>query len=207
MAKTAKRSVSAPTAHYENCHGGIVAGVDEVGRGCLAGPVCAAAVILPDHLLKTDIGIRDSKCLARRKREAIAAQLKDEAHVGIGLVSVEDIDRLNILNAALLAMTKAVRALPCQPAHCLIDGNRLPHDLPCPATAVVKGDQHSLSIAAASIIAKTHRDALMQQLHAEHPAYGWAANAGYGTKAHLNALALVGPTRHHRRSFKPLRGA
>ncbi|MEO0411204.1 MAG: ribonuclease HII [Pseudomonadota bacterium] len=194
-----------PTGEREIAIGGHVAGIDEAGRGCLAGPVCAAAVILPPHLLTEDLGFRDSKLLSAKKRAVLAQLIQREAQVGIALVSSQDIDRINILNAAMRAMAKAVAALPSPPDHCLIDGNRVPGELACPATAVIGGDRLCFSIAAASIIAKTHRDALMQQLHKAYPAYEWARNAGYGTRAHLKALELVGPSPHHRRSFKPLR--
>jgi len=193
-----------PSAELEHQIGGVIAGVDEVGRGCIAGPVYAAAVILPDTLLQNDIGLRDSKQLSKTKREALSAILHERAHVTIGVASVAEIDNINILNAALLAMQRAVTALPIVPDHCLIDGNKAPH-LAMPTTCVIKGDQKSLSIAAASIAAKTARDAKMQQLHTAHPDYGWAQNAGYGTKAHLDALAVVGPSPHHRMTFKPLR--
>ncbi|MEM1019466.1 MAG: ribonuclease HII [Pseudomonadota bacterium] len=193
-----------PHAKLEAAHPSPVAGVDEVGRGCIAGPVCAAAVILPPSLLSSDIGIKDSKLLSAKKRSALAEVIWAEAEVGLALIDAPQIDEMNILRAALLAMARAVADLPKEPAHCLIDGNQLP-DLPMPATAVVGGDRQSISIAAASIIAKTHRDALMQQLHVTYPAYGWDKNAGYGTKTHREALALVGPSPQHRRSFKPLR--
>lgn len=198
------KSKPTPTNAYEVAVGGIVAGVDEVGRGCLAGPVYAAAVILPSDLLTRDIGLRDSKLLTKAKRESLAAAVRAHAHVGIGSASVEEIDEINILQAAMLAMARAVAALPQMPDHCLIDGNRAP-EISVPTTCIIKGDQHSRSIAAASIIAKTVRDAKMQQLGAAYPHYGWGQNAGYGTRAHLDALALVGPSPHHRMTFKPLR--
>lgn len=198
------RTRIAPDNDLERQIGGLVAGVDEVGRGCLAGPVYAAAVILPAALLTPDIGLRDSKMVPKAKRASLAATIQQNAHVGIGMASVTEIDAINILQAALLAMARAIDALPIKPDHCLIDGNKAPQiDLPC--TCVVKGDQRSRSIAAASIVAKTCRDAKMQQLHRAHPHYGWDQNAGYGTRQHLDALALVGPTPHHRMSFKPLR--
>lgn len=199
-----KSSAERPTNTFERAIGGVVAGVDEVGRGCLAGPVYAAAVILPPHLLDRDIGLRDSKLLPAKKREALAAILHEQAAVGIGSASVAEIDEINILQAAMLAMARAVKALRVKPNHCLIDGNRAP-DIPFDTTCIIKGDTKSRSIAAASIAAKTVRDAKMQQLHAAFPHYGWDTNAGYGTRAHLDALALVGATPHHRMSFKPLR--
>lgn len=194
----------APNDHFERNIGGVIAGVDEVGRGCLAGPVYAAAVILPPALLSADIGLRDSKQISKLKREALAQRLQQEAYTGIGFASVAEIDDINILQAALLAMARAVAALPMVPDHCLVDGNKAP-PIRLPATCIIKGDQKSRSIAAASIVAKTARDAKMQQLHAAHPHYGWDTNAGYGTQVHRDALALVGPSPHHRMSFKPLR--
>jgi ribonuclease HII len=186
-------------------HGGPIAGVDEVGRGPWAGPVLAAAVILrpdaPEGLLGA---LNDSKKLTVRKREALAAAIPACAWIGVGAASVAEIDRLNILAASHLAMSRAVARLPEAPSACLVDGNRLP-DLPCPAEAVVKGDSRSLSIAAASIIAKVLRDRLMARLAVRYPAYFWQNNAGYGTKAHRDGLADAGVTAHHRRSFAPIR--
>lgn len=186
-------------------HGGPVAGVDEVGRGPWAGPVVTAAVILapscPDDLLAA---IRDSKALSAVRREAIAAALPAHAAIGIGAASVAEIDRCNVLAASMLAMQRAVHALPQTPAAVLVDGNRGPA-LPCPAQCVVKGDSLSFSIAAASIVAKVARDRLMARLALRYPAYGWERNAGYGTKAHREGLARAGVTPHHRRSFAPIR--
>ncbi|ACY49362.1 ribonuclease HII [Rhodothermus marinus] len=178
-----------------------VAGVDEVGRGCLAGPVVAAAVILPPHV-QLD-GVRDSKQLRPEVREKLAEQIRAQAlAIGIGMCTPEEIDRLNILNAALEAMRRAVANLELTPDYLLIDGNRCFSDPPCPAKPIVKGDQQSLLIAAASIIAKTTRDALMQQLHEEFPVYGWDRNVGYPTRTHYEALARYGPSPYHRRSFR-----
>lgn len=186
-------------------HGGPVAGVDEVGRGPWAGPVLAAAAILkpdaPDGVLGA---LNDSKKLTAARREALALAIPDCAWVGIGAASVREIDRINILAASHLAMRRAVARLPLAPGACLVDGNRLP-DLDCPAEAVVKGDSRSLSIAAASIVAKVLRDRLMARLAARYPAYKWQNNAGYGTKAHQDGLAGAGVTAHHRLSFAPIR--
>ena len=180
---------------------GPVCGVDEVGRGPWAGPVVTAAVILtPDTAPE---GLNDSKKLSLKKREALFEQLKASPH-GIGIASVEEIDRLNILNATYLAMQRAIAALPVQPGFALIDGNRIPHDLPCPAWAIVKGDARSASIAAASIIAKVTRDQMMADLAKQYPGYGWETNAGYGVPAHRDGLNRLGVTPHHRRSFKPI---
>ncbi|QIE56271.1 ribonuclease HII [Pikeienuella piscinae] len=179
-----------------------VAGVDEAGRGPWAGPVVAAAVILDPS--STPAGLNDSKKLTARRRAALFAALAPVAGIGVGIASVEEIDRLNILNATYLAMRRAVDALPEAPAFALIDGNRLPPDLPCPAEAVVKGDARSLSIAAASIVAKVTRDRIMAALAETHPEYGWESNAGYGVAAHRAALIAHGVTPHHRRSFRPI---
>ena len=179
-----------------------VAGIDEAGRGPWAGPVVAAAVILPTE--DVPAGIDDSKRLSRRRRAVLFEEIRDRALVGIGEASVAEIDALNILQATLLAMRRAVDALTTLPAHALVDGNRLP-DLPCDAHAVVKGDSRSLSIAAASIIAKETRDRSMRKLADAFPGYGWERNMGYGTKEHAEALRRIGPTPHHRRSFKPVR--
>ncbi|MCL3881917.1 ribonuclease HII [Marivita sp. GX14005] len=179
-----------------------VGGVDEAGRGPLAGPVIAAAVILAPEAVPE--GIRDSKTLPADRRTSILAQITAQADVGIGEASVEEIDRLNILRASHLAMCRAVEALRQRPCHALIDGNLIPRDLALPATAIVKGDALSLSIAAASIVAKTRRDAIMWDLAQQYPGYGWETNQGYPTKCHKSALENLGVTPHHRRSFKPV---
>ncbi|MDF1721227.1 MAG: ribonuclease HII [Minwuia sp.] len=183
--------------------GGPVAGVDEVGRGPLAGPVVAAAVILPDDRLIG--GLADSKALSAKRREAVAVTIHQLATVCIAEATVEEIDRLNILQASLLAMSRALAGLALAPAAALIDGNRLPPDLTIPAEAVVKGDARVAAIAAASIVAKVHRDALMKQ-HAETwPGYGFERHAGYPTRQHRQALQALGPCPIHRRSFQPVR--
>lgn len=179
-----------------------LAGVDEVGRGPLAGPVIAAAVILDPANIPE--GLADSKALSAKKREFLNALILQSSWVGVGEASVEEIDEINILQASLLAMERAVSALPQVPQHLLVDGNKLPKTLPCPATAVVKGDARSQSIAAASIVAKIRRDAIMQDLAQQFPGYGWEKNAGYPTKQHREALVKIGLTPHHRRSFKPV---
>ncbi|MCB2110531.1 MAG: ribonuclease HII [Defluviimonas sp.] len=180
-----------------------VAGVDEVGRGPLCGPVVAAAVHVPD-LGSLPAGVNDSKKLRPDARQALCAQIRRIAVVGIGEASVEEIDGINILAASQLAMSRAVAALPLVPDHLLIDGNRLPADLADRAEAVVKGDERSLSIAAASIVAKVWRDRIMVDLAQQYPGYGWERNAGYPTKDHLAALQNLGVTPHHRRSFRPV---
>lgn len=181
----------------------LVAGVDEAGRGPLAGPVVAAAVILPDDCAIE--GLNDSKKLTAKKREHFHAMLTVSAdiHWGIGQADVAEIDRLNILRATHLAMARAVAALPRKPDHALVDG--LPvRGLTVPHTALVAGDTLSLSIAAASIIAKVTRDRLMTALDAEYPQYGFARHKGYGVREHLEALRNHGPSPVHRRSFQPV---
>lgn len=191
-----------PNLQWEQELGGNVAGVDEVGRGPWAGPVVAAAVILPTRF---DLpGINDSKKLSAVKRDQLYEVLITQTEWGVGEASVEEIDRMNILEASMLAMRRAVAALPVTPDHALIDGNRCPKGLPCPARPLVKGDAISLSIAAASIIAKVTRDRMMAELARTYAHYGWDRNAGYGTKAHQDGLASHGVTAHHRRSFKPI---
>ena len=180
----------------------IIAGVDEVGRGSLAGPVTAAAVIL-DPLNIPD-NLNDSKVLSSKKREKLFEELKSSSTCAVAHVSPEEIDKLNILQASLLAMVNAVTNLKVKPKHILIDGNTVPDRLVGRATAIVKGDRKVLSIAAASIIAKVTRDKLMHDLGSEFPVYGWAKNAGYPTKCHMNAIVKYGVTPHHRRSFKPV---
>ncbi len=178
-----------------------VAGVDEAGRGSWAGPVIAAAVILDPENIPD--GLNDSKKLSPARRTALMARLMEAARTGVGCAGVADIDRLNILEATMLAMARAVEALPVMPAHALIDGNRLPK-LACRATAVVRGDAACLSIAAASIVAKVTRDRIMADLSRSFPDYGWQRNAGYGTREHARALRDHGPTPHHRHSFSPV---
>ncbi|OKL39306.1 ribonuclease HII [Pontibacter flavimaris] len=178
----------------------LEAGVDEVGRGCLAGPVVAAAVILPPdyrHPL-----LNDSKKLTKRLREQLREQIaRDALCWAIGEATPEEIDEINILNATYLAMHRALAALPQQPEFLLVDGNRFKPYRDVPYTCMVKGDGRFLSIAAASILAKTHRDELMSRLAEAHPYYGWEQNAGYPTKAHRDGIARHGATVHHRRSF------
>lgn len=179
-----------------------VCGVDEVGRGPLAGPVTAAAVILnPDAILE---GLNDSKKLSAARRTALAAQIMACADYGIAHASVEEIDALNILRASHLAMERAVAGLRARPALALVDGNLVPRGLTIPARAIIKGDAACLSIAAASILAKVARDAIMVDLAQQHPGYGWEKNAGYPTKAHRLALVERGVTSAHRRSFGPV---
>lgn len=180
----------------------LVAGIDEAGRGPLAGPVFAAAVILdPGRRIR---GLRDSKVLKARRREELAAEIREHAIAwSVASADVQEIDRLNILRATLLAMRRAVEALPVAPAEALVDGNQCP-TLACPVHAIVKGDRDVASISAASILAKTARDALLVELDATYPHYGFAQNKGYGTADHLAALDRHGPCPIHRRSFAPV---
>lgn len=201
LPKKTGRKTTMPDLSIENEIGGIVAGVDEAGRGPWAGPVVAAAVIIDKNNIPD--GINDSKKLSDKKREIIFAQLQEVAQIGVGIVSVEEIDRMNILQASMLAMQKAIADLPSKPEMALIDGNKCP-ELPCPAKFVIKGDSISTSIAAASIIAKVTRDRIMRELAIEYPYYAWEKNAGYGTAAHQLGLADKGVTKHHRKSFKPI---
>ena len=179
----------------------VVVGLDEAGRGCLAGPVVAAAVVLPPD---ADLpGLDDSKRLGAEAREALLPAIRREAlAVGVGQCSPAEIDALNILWASLEAMRRAAAALPLVPDVFLVDGNREVPGAPCPQEAVVKGDARSLSIAAASVVAKVTRDRIMVELDAAFPAYGWAGHKGYPTRAHYGALEAHGPSPHHRRSFR-----
>ncbi len=178
----------------------FVVGVDEVGRGPLAGPVTAAAVRLEPGRLPQ--GLRDSKAMTAAARERLFDWLMQNAQVSVAHASVEEIDTLNILRASHLAMERAVAALPAD--HALVDGNLIPRGLACSSRAIVKGDAKCLSIAAASVVAKVTRDRIMVDLAQQHPHYGWERNAGYPTKAHLQALLDFGVTPFHRRSFGPV---
>jgi ribonuclease HII len=177
-----------------------IVGVDEAGRGPLAGPVIAAAVVLcPGGIA----GLADSKKLSARKRELLETEIKTKCQWAIGSASVDEIDDINILQATMLAMTRAVDALEIEPVKILVDGNRLPI-WQYFAEAVIGGDAIHPCISAASIIAKVHRDRLMVAADLEYPGYDWASNMGYGSAKHLDALTNLGPTPHHRRSFAPV---
>ena len=184
----------------------VIAGVDEAGRGPWAGPVVAAAVILDPEMSPASLLslLDDSKALDRRRRAAAFEALSEHAAIGVGRIEVEVIDRVNILQATLRAMSQAIAALPATPDVALVDGNRAPR-LDCPVRCCVRGDARSLSIAGASIVAKVTRDRIMGDLDRAHPGYGWARNAGYGTREHRQALERLGVTAHHRRSFAPIR--
>lgn len=196
-----------PDLSIERDCGGRVAGIDEAGRGPWAGPVVAAAVILPPALpdALTD-GLDDSKKLSAARRELLFDALTACAGIdyGVGAASVAEIERDNILAATYTAMRRALDALNDVPDTALIDGNRLPPGLPCPGRTIIKGDSLSLSIAAASIFAKVTRDRIMTSLSARYPGYHWDRNAGYGTKQHRDGLKALGITSHHRRTYAPI---
>ena len=182
----------------------LIAGVDEVGRGALFGPVVAAAVILPDSAIAplTAAGVTDSKKLSPKKRQQLALEIRQTAHCAVGMASVHDIDRINILWASLLAMRRAVSRLSPQPDFCMVDGNQPIPELPMAQRTVVKGDLHELAIAAASIVAKVWRDELIVRLSDRYPGYDLASNKGYGSAKHLAGIKALGITCQHRTSFK-----
>jgi ribonuclease HII len=200
-----------PTFSYERRIGGLVAGVDEAGRGPLAGPVVAAAVVFRTCSLPRALSgrIDDSKKLSPEDRESAFVTLRRFAAsgdilIGVGAASVEEIDRFNILQATFVAMQRAIRRLGCNPDAALVDGNIAPKGLGCRAEALVDGDARSLSIAAASIVAKVLRDRAMVRLAARYAGFGWETNVGYGTPEHIEGLGRLGPTKHHRLSFAPV---
>lgn len=184
-------------------NGKLICGVDEVGRGCLAGGTTSAAVILDPKNIPD--GLNDSKKLTRRCREQLFEAIIASSHVSFASISAREIDSTNIRLASLKAMTQAVHGLSVNPDHVLVDGNVIPPELRIPATYIIKGDSKSLSIAAASIIAKVIRDRTLERAHKYWPGYGFNKNAGYGTKQHLDTLVAIGPSPIHRLSFKPLR--
>ena len=190
-----------PNYDLEDEFGGIIAGIDEVGRGPWAGPVVASAVILDRNTAPE--GLRDSKTLSDKRLRAFSRTLWQTAQIGVGLASVEEIDKLNIARATMLAMTRAAANLPTAPTTFLVDGKFAPR-LSKPAYPVIKGDSKSPSIAAASIIAKVVRDRMMRELAVEYPHYEWERNKGYGVKAHREGLDAHGVSPHHRRSFAPI---
>ena len=190
-----------PSYKFDQVYETPIIGVDEVGRGPLAGPVISAAIILNKE--KIPEGINDSKKLSKKKREVINEELISQHSFAIGIASVEEIDKINILQASLLAMKRAVLNLNIKPQTILVDGNKLP-DLKYNMYPIIKGDSKSISIAAASIIAKVYRDKLMQDLSLQYPGYYWEKNSGYGTKQHLLALNNLGVTPIHRKSFAPI---
>jgi len=190
---------------------GLVCGIDEVGRGPLAGPVVAACVIIPVEIRNAEFinYIQDSKKLTEIKRKNLFQDIQKHCHVGLGQCSPQEIDELNILWATMEAMKRALadmsRKSGVMPDFALVDGNRLPPDMPCPAMAVVKGDGKSKSIAAASIIAKVTRDEFMTKIAADYPHYGWESNSAYPAPKHLAAIKTHGITDHHRKSFGPVK--
>lgn len=196
-----------PTLEYENKYKGkLVAGLDEVGRGCLAGPVVTALVILPKDVDLPEID--DSKKISKTKHKTLVEKiLKQAITVSIGLATSKEIDDIGILNAVKLAMTRSVENAKISPEVLLIDGDtrQLLPNVTLPQETIVKGDSKSLSIAAASLVAKSIRDTLMIEYTKEFPHYGWESNAGYGTEAHIKAIEKYGVTKHHRMTFKPLR--
>lgn len=196
-----------PSFRLESQYEGLVAGVDEAGRGPLAGPVVAAAVIIDRTRAKRRLlsMLNDSKQLdpAERERAYAALRESDAITIGVGAASARMIDRVNVLQANFQAMVRAVRALSATPTFALVDGDRLPKHFPCPALAVVKGDAKVYSIAAASIVAKVTRDRIMTLLAQRYPDYCWHQNAGYGTEIHREAIERLGATPHHRLSFSP----
>jgi ribonuclease HII len=193
-----------PTLKLEREFGGRVCGVDEAGCAPIAGPVVAAAVVLPRGRKPRQLrGLTDSKLLSPEQRERFFDVIQRLAAVGVGVATVEEIDRLNIFHADMLAMKRAVDALDEPPDVAIVDGRAVPA-VPCPATPIVKGDRRCLSIAAASVIAKVVRDRMMRELAIRWPGYGWETNVGYGTDAHYLGLLRLGPNEHHRRTFAPL---
>jgi ribonuclease HII len=195
----------APEQALRYCGYRVIAGVDEVGRGALFGPVVAAAVILPERMAGlAKAGLKDSKQLLRKDRERLDRKIRKFAlAVSVAEVDAETIDRVNIYQATRMAMLAAVQGLAIEPDHLLIDAMRIDHH--CKQTKLIYGDSLSLSIAAASVIAKVHRDALMRELDAAHPGYGLASHKGYGTPAHRRALKEQGPSALHRRTFAPVK--
>ena len=196
-----------PDFEFENAHNEKSCGCDEVGRAPLAGPVVAACAYIPkdtyDHPLWQQVN--DSKKISKKKREEFTILIKQTAHWGIGAASVEETDQINIVQASFLAMTRAYEMMAQPTTLALIDGNLTPKSFPCPTQTIIKGDTKSVSIAAASIIAKTHRDNLMADLAKQHPHYGWERNAAYPTREHLDAINQHGITKHHRKSFAPIK--
>ena len=206
-ARRKKKRVRHPNLRFEQEAGCVVCGVDEVGCAPLAGPVVAAAVILPEWSLSRRLVrlINDSKIVPAPVREQVAAELPEYCTISFGEASVDEIDTLNIYHARMLAMRRAIAGLSVAPELALIDGNARPKDITCTVRTVVDGDAKCLSIAAASIVAKVSRDAYMRKLAEAFPGYGWEHNVGYGTRDHRQAMARLGLTPHHRRSFAPVR--
>lgn len=200
-----------PDWFYESQHKGLIVGIDEAGRGPWAGPVAAGAVVFLDRNAAPDLvsSLNDSKKLTAKKREELFTRIEQERlkgslYAAVGLATAAEIDRINILQATFLAMRRAVEKLPCRPDYAIIDGNRKPNEFICPVQTVIKGDSLSVSVAAASVVAKVYRDRLMADLAATYPGYGFEKNAGYGTKAHIEGLKKLGITPEHRKSYRPI---
>ncbi|NSM56840.1 ribonuclease HII [Wolbachia endosymbiont of Atemnus politus] len=191
-----------PDFTLENKLSGVIAGVDEVGRGPLAGPVMSAAVVFTDRNVIIE-GINDSKKLTAKNRQILYEKITSVAKCGIGIASVEEINSYNILQATKLSMQRALINLGLELDYVLVDGNQ-PPKVKWQVKSIVNGDSLSISIAAASIVAKVTRDQLMQELHNQHPEYNWYKNKGYGTKEHIEAINLYGITEHHRKNFAPV---
>ena len=183
----------------------ITAGIDEVGRGPLAGPVVVACVHIPDLSLTWLVDVTDSKKLTKLKREALDILIREHCIFAIAEISPQEIDQINILQATFRAMEQCANTLSITPDHLYIDGNKIPPNLPCSAEAIVKGDSKIKEIGCASIIAKVYRDKIMSDLAIEYPHYGWETNSGYGAKKHLDGIRDFGITDHHRKSFAPVR--
>ena len=198
---------NSPDFSIENTLGSRICGVDEVGRGPLAGPVIAACVYIPIAARQLDFinEIKDSKKISKTKLFKLYKAITEHCSFGIAEISVQEIDKINILQASLKAMRLAYEDMSTDMEHILIDGNKMPKSLPIPASTIVKGDSKSKSIAAASILAKVTRDKIMADLAAQHPEYGWESNAGYPSKAHKEAIDRYGITDHHRKSYAPIK--
>jgi len=195
-----------PDFEFENMHDGAVFGLDEVGRGPLAGPVVAACVYIPKEVYSLAFihELNDSKKIAKPKLEMLYALIVQHCEWRVAEISPSEVDEINVLQASLKAMELSLNAMSTTPCFALVDGNKLPK-LPCPAQSVIKGDHKSYSIAAASIIAKVTRDRIMKALHLEFPYYGWNSNAGYGAKVHMDGINAHGITDHHRKSYAPIK--
>jgi ribonuclease HII len=196
-----------PDFELEDMHDGPVFGLDEVGRGPLAGPVVAACVYIPQHARKLAFisELKDSKKISKPKLEVLYGLITQHCEWQVAEISSAEVDEINVLQASLKGMCIACNSMATEPAFALVDGNRMPKELCCNAQTVVKGDNKSYSIAAASIVAKVTRDRIMKALHQEHPHYGWDSNAGYPSPAHLEGIDAHGITDHHRKSYAPIK--
>lgn len=196
-----------PDFELEDMHDGSVFGLDEVGRGPLAGPVVAACVYIPHHARELAFisELKDSKKISKPKLEVLYGLITQHCEWQVADISPSEVDKINVLQASLKGMCIACNSMATEPAFALVDGNRMPKELCCDAQTVVKGDNKSYSIAAASIVAKVTRDRIMKLLHQEHPHYGWNSNAGYPSPAHLEGIDAHGITEHHRKSYAPIK--